>query len=129
MLIAANLGDDEMSNRETHMLAGFAFGSLGYALVKIAQNEEVDLGHAIGWGVVGAGVATLPDIIEPATGPLHRAFAHSFTAGGLVALSTKIVYDNPNLTSDEKAAFVSVASAFGSHLLLDAGTPAGLPLY
>lgn len=117
-----------MSNRGEHMLAGFLVGAVGYALVKTIQQEEIDLGHAIGWGVVGAGVALLPDLIEPAAGPMHRATAHSLAAGGLLTLTTKAVYDNPNLSGEEKAVFCSLAAAYGSHLLLDAGTPAGLPM-
>ena len=116
-----------MSNSAQHALVGGLIGFGGYLLIKRMMNEEPDLGTALGWGVVGAGVAILPDIIEPATSPMHRAFAHSLTTGGLVVLGTKNIYDNPEIPNEQKAIVGSLAGAYLSHLLLDAGTPAGLP--
>lgn len=118
-----------MSNAEEHMLLGFIVGAAGYAVVKHIHGEEINIGHALGWGIVGAGVAVLPDIIEPASvGPMHRAFAHSAVAAGLVTYTAKKAWDSPELTGDQKAAFTSLGAAYLSHLLLDSGTPVGLPL-
>ena len=118
-----------MPNATTHAALGFLFGAAGYIIVKKLQNEEPDPVNALGWGVVGAGVALLPDLVEPSTaGPMHRSFVHSVAAAGAATYVTKKVWDNPELSSDEKAALVSVYGAFMSHLIADSTTPAGLPL-
>ena len=118
-----------MPNAGKHAMIGFAVGALGYAIVKHIQGEEIDVGNALGWGIVGAGVALLPDMIEPSSlGPMHRSFAHSAVAAGMVTYATKAAWENPNLTNDHKAIATSVGAAYLSHLFLDATTPAGLPL-
>ena len=117
-----------MPNASEHALIGFLFGAGGYALVKHIQGEEIDPAHALGWGVVGAGVALLPDVIEPAVAPTHRAFAHSIVTTGLVTQAVKSAWDNPEGTTEQKAVATSMGAAYLSHLLLDATTPAGLPV-
>ncbi|MFA4983177.1 MAG: metal-dependent hydrolase [Candidatus Micrarchaeia archaeon] len=117
-----------MSDRTTHIALGFLFGTVGYCVVKKLQNEEIDMGNAIGWGIVGAGVAVLPDIIEPATSPMHRAFAHSVMAAGTATCVTKMAWDSQELSGEQKAAIVSLFGAYMSHLLADSATPAGLPM-
>ncbi len=118
-----------MSNAREHMFFGFIVGAVGYAVVKHLQGEEINFGNALGWGMMGAGVAILPDVIEPASaGPTHRAFAHSAATAGLIAYTAKKALDSPQLSSDQKAALTSVSAAYLSHLLLDSTTPSGLPL-
>ena len=119
----------DMSNAEAHALAGFFVGAFGYAIVKHIQGEEINPVYAFGWGVVGAGVALLPDVIEPSSiGPAHRAVAHSVVTAGLVTYTAKKAWENPYLTGDQKAAATAMGAAFLSHLMLDATTPAGLPI-
>jgi membrane-bound metal-dependent hydrolase YbcI (DUF457 family) len=117
----------DMSNSVQHALIGGLIGCGLYLVAKRMMNEEPELGPALGCGLLGAGVALLPDIIEPATSPMHRAFAHSVATGGLVVLGTKSIYDHPEIPNEQKAVVGSLAGAYLSHLLLDAGTPAGLP--
>lgn len=117
-----------MPNAEKHAVAGFIVTALGYVVVKKFQGEEINLGHALAWGAVGAGVALIPDVIEPAVSPTHRSFAHSAITSGLVTYAVKSAWDDPNNTSDQKAVATSMGAAYLSHLLLDATTPAGLPI-
>ena len=125
--ISAGEGDN-VSNRTTHIALGFLFGAAGYCIVKKLQNEEINVGNALGWGVVGAGVAVLPDIIEPATSPTHRAFTHSLVAAGAATYVTKKAWDSQELSGEQKAAAASIFGAYMSHLLADSTTPAGLPI-
>jgi len=118
----------KMSNSKEHALFGFLVGTGAYLLAKRIQNEKINWGNALGWGVVGAGVALVPDILEPALSPIHRGAAHSLVAGGTVLYATKKAWDSENLTSDQKTAVASVAAAYLSHLIADSTTPAGLPI-
>ena len=99
-----------------------------YIAAKRAQNEEVDWGNAIGWGAIGAGIGLLPDIIEPANGPAHRASAHSLAAGGTVLYAAKTTWDSTTANSEQKAGFAALTAAYLSHLIADSDTPAGLPI-
>jgi len=117
-----------MSKSEDHILLGALFGFGAYVAAKRAQGEEVNWGNAIGWGVMGAGVATLPDVIEPAYGPNHRSFAHSLTAAGLVTCVAKETWGQGAASPEQKAAVASLAAAYLSHLLADSATPAGIPI-
>ncbi len=117
-----------MSNCNEHLLLGALFGFGTYVAAKRAQGETVDLGNAVGWGVMGAGVAVLPDIIEPAYGPNHRSFAHSLTAAGIVTHMAKETWGQSTTSAEQKAAAASLAAAYLSHLLADALTPKGLPI-
>lgn len=117
-----------MPSRGEHALIGFVFGAGAYALVKHLQNEEINPAYALGWGCVGAGVALVPDILEPASTPLHRGVVHSAAMGAVVLYGTKKALDSQELTPECKAASASVAAAFLSHLLADSMTPAGIPL-
>lgn len=117
-----------MSNRGEHALFGAIIGFGGYVVAKQILNEEINLGNALCWGVVGAGVAVLPDILEPAINANHRAIAHSLVAGGTLVYATKKVWENSELNSEQKAGVSSLIAAYLSHLALDASTPASLPV-
>lgn len=80
--------------------------------------------ETLGAAAFGLFGGILPDAIEPATTPNHRAFFHSKTvlgAGVLVAAN--------EADARTPAARIMCAGYAGyiSHLVLDAGTPKGLP--
>ena len=110
------------------MALGFIVGAVGYRFVKKIQNEEVNPWNALGWGVVGAGVALVPDLFEPAITPLHRGIVHSVTTVGVVTIVTKTAWDSPDLNGEQTAAVASMYGALISHLIADSATPVGLPL-
>ena len=117
-----------MPNARTHFLVGAGAGAIAYCLIRKAQNQPIEFPGLLGMGLVGGVAGLLPDIIEPATSPNHREIAHSFTA--LVAISSGInrLKENQNLESTQKELLLALAFGYGSHLLLDAGTPASLPV-
>lgn len=75
-------------NGKTHR-AFSAFASGGAAFL-LSRNEtpENRMIETIGGALVGYPLGTLPDWIEPATSPRHRAFFHSVAfAGGIAAVA------------------------------------------
>lgn len=84
-----------MPSRRTHASIG-AISGLGLAAYRAKDEQQPSriiaesLGGAFG-GYIGG---ILPDIIEPATWPGHRRFAHSLAAGGSVTGTTKIFLPN-----------------------------------
>lgn len=117
-----------MPNAKTHFLVGAGVGAIIYCLIKKAQNQPIELPGLLGMGLAGGVAGLLPDIIEPATSPNHRRFAHSIIA--LVALGSSIskLNENQNFEATQKELLLTLAFGYGSHLLLDAGTPASLPI-
>ena len=129
-----------MSNRSTHALAGFAVCALALGLMEhtaqrnslrnglIARHDrEKVLGKVLLGGLAGTVAGCLPDILEPATHPGHRAFFHSAAcAGGIVYALHRWL---PRVQDPELRQFIlSLAVSYGSHLVLDSDTPKGLPL-
>lgn len=111
--------------------------NLGWQIYKLYQSPEppknlwevicridwVELGV---FAAEGAVVATLPDVLEPATSPNHRAFFHSLTTGGMVAYGA-LGKHTEQWRSDDRFAAAAAALSFLSHLYLDGMTPKGLP--
>ena len=78
---------------------------------------------------VGAGVlmASLPDLIEPAIHPNHRAFFHSTVFNGFLIFALKQAWIGQQ-SPEEKIAVTTLGFAWLSHPCLDALTPKGLPI-
>lgn len=116
-----------MPNKEKHALIGGLAALFGYVAIKRLLNEEPVPKTALGCGIAGAGIGTLPDELDPPTNPKHRHFAHSATMGGTVIASTWKMMDNTEITNEQKAILGSLAVAYLSHLIFDSDTPAGIP--
>lgn len=128
-------------NSKQHLAAGAVAGggaNLAWQLYKIfdAQNppkgfwetfERIDFFELALFTVGGAAIAALPDILEPATNPNHRALFHSLACGGAVAYGAFGKHTN-KLSPNSKHALHVAALSYLSHLLLDSGTPKGLPI-
>ena len=117
-----------MAKSKEHMILGAFVSSVVYVAAMHAQGKEANLGTAIGWGIVGAGVATLPDVLEPANSPNHRSSAHSLTTAGMISCAAKETWDRNDSSAEQKAAAASLAAAYLSHLLVDSGTRKGIPI-
>lgn len=114
-------------NGPTHALVGAAVGSAGYYVACKTLLKEPSLeGFVLSVGA-GLAVACLPDILEPAVHPNHRAFFHSIVFNGLIAVLMWRRLNNPDVSVFEKIALSVLGSAYVSHPLLDATTPMGLP--
>ena len=118
-----------MSDSQTHFTVGAGVGILNYLLNKNSRNETTQLGELLAVGLLGGAVATLPDVIDPPYSPNHRNIGHSLILSGLlIPALIKKIEENPQVNINQKDFTKSLLWSYASHLLLDAGTPAGLPL-
>jgi hypothetical protein len=70
-----------MPSRRVHTTAGALTGA-PYAWYTAQTTDELDrMVEGLGGGMGGAVGALLPDVLEPALTPNHRALAHSVIAG------------------------------------------------
>ena len=115
-------------NRPAHLVAGVIAGAGGYYLASRIVGFKPTWGQAALCGVLGGGVACLPDLLEPAIHPCHRAFFHSVVFNGLIAYGVRQVWRSPNVGLQMKIVVTVLGFGYMSHPLLDITTPMGLPL-
>ena len=119
-----------MSGRKTHTTAGVlvSFILLSDLVSKGLIFSPIILLMAFGSSMIGA---VLPDIIEPPRNRRHRKIFHSLVFLALLLAFLKNTY-TMLLTSglSDEVTFVLFFAGVGyaSHLVLDALTPAGLPI-
>jgi membrane-bound metal-dependent hydrolase YbcI (DUF457 family) len=130
-----------MPNFTKHLTAGAAVGggvNLLWQILKIYDSPTpprdfwealslIDFGKVAAYAAVGAAVASIPDMLEPASHPNHRALFHSLTVGGAVTYGAFGKHSKAWSEEDRHVAHVAALS-YLSHLFLDAHTPKGLPL-
>jgi len=80
--------------------------------------------------IAGAIGGVVPDKLEPATDPNHRAFCHSISSGAAISLGLSKI---PLTTEHRSLNLLNVcvrSSGVGyvTHLVQDAGTPAGISI-
>ncbi len=114
-------------NRGPHAVAGFLVGTGGYYVCCRLLGVEPTWGEALGYGVVSAGVACLPDLLEPPLTPFHRDFFHSLVLNGGVVMGIGWAWRNPNISPKVKIGMSAVGLAYVSHPFLDSMTPMGIP--
>lgn len=137
-----------MPNGPEHRAVGILAGGMAGAVFSIDQDWPdmvVEILGAVLGGIIGA---ALPDKFDPPTSPNHRAIAHGvLTAGGgltVCAINTAkwqgALRDKAATSNDANQPYlafgyrlaagfsVGLIAAYGSHLLMDAQTPRGLPL-
>lgn len=112
---------------KTHMVTGAIVGGGTYLTRKWQRNERPIVGEFVVCTLVGVGVALLPDLLEPATGPSHRSHLHSMMAGAALAYLSTRIWRMSELGESERILYVVGCLAYLSHLALDLRTPAGLP--
>ena len=117
-----------MADFKTHLVVGAGVGALGYLFWKIIRKEPITPLGLIASISTCSLIATLPDQIEYAYHPNHRAIFHSLIAGGIMEEIARRRLKNPMLSSSEKTFWLIFALGYGSHLFLDALTPKGLPI-
>jgi len=111
-----------------HAAAGAAAGAAFYAAdsaLADAPIDPADLSHA---AIIGGIAGALPDILEPPLNRYHRSFFHSFSTLASVPLLYNSIHSDDSIDRRTKSLAKSALAAYTSHLLLDARTPAGLPL-
>jgi len=130
-----------MPNFKKHVTVGAAVAgsaNLIYQLARLYTLAErpatlwdalaqVKWGQVAAFAAAGGAIAAIPDLLEPAHHPNHRALFHSVGCGSAVAYGAfgKHTDDWPE---DRRHAVRVGALSYLSHLFLDAGTPKRLPL-
>jgi membrane-bound metal-dependent hydrolase YbcI (DUF457 family) len=146
-----------MPNRNAHLIGGGVAGLAAglYATRALPEHQRgIEIVSAVVGGLIGG---VLPDVLEPATSPNHRAEFHSLVMGmGVGAAATAewqarcraralecdgraalLVEGSPERSSEEAAAFwwrvlagllVGFLAGYGSHLVMDFTTTRALPL-
>ncbi|MBT8378535.1 MAG: hypothetical protein KJN64_04840, partial [Ignavibacteria bacterium] len=134
---------NHMPNGNIHKTAGSIFGSIAYLAIQNSSgpNEQVDLGELILSSGVGLSAARIPDLLEPATNPNHRAFFHSIVFGGIIVYIGVQAWKDLQIMKSERLAsgcrrwslneFVDIAIVIASgsvliHLIMDGFTKKGL---
>lgn len=146
-----------MPNRDVHDVAGLLAGAVA-ATVKAKDTQGLPaLMEVLGGAWGGVKGARAPDLLEPATCPQHRCFAHSWTVF-LAVIGTSVdaaraLCQKMGEHCDERAQDLTLAplhrflyalgalfwwfcagaltgfkAGYASHLALDGCTPMGLPL-
>ncbi len=117
-----------MPNAKDHIVFAAGIGLVGYALHCAYFRRQFNMGEALlatGSCVLGS---LAPDGLEPAITPCHRAVAHSLGAGALAVRAIGETW-RPSEDSVVQNLFIGfLALGYVSHLIMDAGTPKGLPL-
>ena len=130
-----------MPNFKRHVTTGAVVGGVGnlvWQLLKIYNSSNppkdllealgrIDLVEAAAFAGLGAACAALPDILEPATNPNHRALFHSVTCGSAVAYGA-FGKHSEEWSEEQRHATQMAALSYLSHLWLDSGTTKSLPL-
>ena len=130
-----------MPNLKQHVAVGAAVGgglNLAWQLHKLYDSSEppnglweavnrIDFFEVAAFAAVGVLCAALPDILEPATSPNHRALLHSVCCGGAVTYGAFGKHTGKWRPEDRMAVRIAALS-YLSHLALDSGTPKGLPV-
>jgi membrane-bound metal-dependent hydrolase YbcI (DUF457 family) len=116
-------------NGPTHRLvAGLA---VGLALGDRESKHGLVTARPIVGGLAGALLTNLPDILEPATSPNHRAFFHSLTFAAIVVAGMhKLSQWEPQTDVDRfwKSLGMLAGASYLIHLALDFTTSRSLPL-
>jgi inner membrane protein len=116
-------------NGPTHRLVAGA-ATCAYLMHQEAKDGQPTVKPFLG-AAAAAALTGLPDILEPATSPNHRAFFHSLAFAGLLGMGMKKMYDWEPETDGKKLlgqiALVA-GTAYLIHLALDFTTRKSLPL-
>ena len=129
-----------MPNGKTHMFTGMLAGGVT-SLVLQNKNSQIDLPYTTLAVTIGGASGRLPDLIEPAFHPNHRAFFHSYLFGFFLVYIGRNIYNDliqkESEEVDEKKidwvkiitfiVFIGIA-AYIIHLLLDAFSRKGIPI-
>ncbi|HET8924795.1 MAG TPA: metal-dependent hydrolase [Candidatus Acidoferrum sp.] len=117
-----------MANAKTHVGVAAGVGIASYVLYCTYNQRKFDFGEAllaVGACVLG-GVA--PDGLEPALNPWHRSLGHSVSAGAVSAGAVARSWTASGSGPGSNFLLLFFALGYFTHLVLDAGTPRGLPL-
>lgn len=145
-----------MPRRSTHAQVGALAGVAAAAYRSRDATGDQRLAETVGGALGGLLGGLLPDILEPATTPNHRSVAHSAAAAGTLSFARLAEWQAECRTAADAAVkrslahpvgsvergraewdamlwrllagfLVGLVAGYGSHLVLDAAAPRGLP--
>lgn len=120
-----------MPGNYVHTMAGLAVGMITFFSLEDEQfisDPAVDFSVAAIAGSIGG---KLPDILEPAISPNHRALFHSWPALALSLWLMHRLYKWQPKTDPERQwrkVIIALCAGYSSHLFLDSLTKKSLPL-
>jgi inner membrane protein len=134
-----------MPNGKTHIIAGTTCGAISSIAIHqyFYKEKPIEPGNVLISAGAGAVVSRLPDTLEPALHPNHRAFFHSIAFGALLGLGvvqvTKIIKEEKDkrkaigterMSSTEAILILIliVIIVVLLHLAMDGFTKKGLPI-
>jgi membrane-bound metal-dependent hydrolase YbcI (DUF457 family) len=134
-----------MPDGGTHLIAGAVCGAFSSLVIqeRLHENKQLDPVHLLLSTGTGAAVSRLPDILEPAVYPNHRAFFHSFAFGAALGFSAFQTWNRIKKKRAERRTLgieqlsgteillgfvLIVIIAVLLHLLMDGFTKKGLPI-
>jgi membrane-bound metal-dependent hydrolase YbcI (DUF457 family) len=146
-----------MPRRRVHVAVGSIGGAVAGVATSQHLTEGDQATHVLFAGIGGAVGGAAPDLLEPATSPNHRAFFHSLVVAGSLTAAwaadlaadchraaeacearAACASDDGSRQWERLKAFlwralagflVGLFAGYGSHLVLDAATSRGLPLF
>lgn len=92
------------------------------------EDTKAGVGEILVAITIGATFGILADKLEPPTSPNHREFFHSVIFAAIAGWQIYNQSNNESTTANSSLLLKMIGVAYGSHLLLDAATPMGLPL-
>lgn len=119
-----------MPNALAHTLTGAGAGLAAASLGRGESDPDASPAEVPLVALTGACVGRLPDILEPAIHPGHRAFFHSWTVALAVGCGVHRAYHwEPSDDLERALRWVALVggAAYLIHLALDAATPKSLP--
>jgi len=133
-----------MPNGNTHLIVGAIGGAVASVVVqhRLHENKKLDPGHVLLSTGAALAVSRLPDILEPATSPNHRAFFHSLVFSAVLIFLGREVWQEMKEKREQRKRLgvkeISGWEIFGGlaliaigaillHLLMDWTTKKGLP--
>ncbi len=130
-----------MPNLKTHLKVGASLGCIAGIVCgldsqnrKMRENPEASfdwkelLLHSLYGTAAGVIGGVLPDVLEPALHSHHRKICHGMGALALSTIGATRAGKHPGLNPHLKTAAIAGCIGYGSHLVLDASTPRGIPL-
>lgn len=119
-----------MPSAATHCLINFT-ATAAFLAAQSPGTTKRPLSHPVAGATISAALATLPDLIEPASQPHHRQFFHSLVFASFVGYGVYKAYCwQPETPLEEflRLAAILGGSAYLLHLAVDFTTARSLPL-
>jgi inner membrane protein len=118
---------EHMANFTQHAICGALAGTVTYLVWSGINGQPLTFSGLLVSSAAGTLGGVLPDLLEPATHPHHRAFFHSLAFAASAGIGVQRFASDPSRAPAQKLLVLVAALGYASHLTLDGCTPRGLP--